>query len=269
MKVLKFLEFCNDKNNVHMADLVLGKNEYTTLHSHDFYEIFVVIKGEFRHNYNGTFEVIKEGQFKIIKPEDEHFFIGKGINNILRNIAVHRDYFFNITLESWIDEQKYNSVYSLNEVVIKSFNYKSNMMINAEKESRRYIVESLFSDLMINIFLDVSSDERIPLWLRKAYENMKVKENFLGGIKRFVLLSGKTQEHLTRELKKYYGVSPSEYINSLRLNEATKLLVQCDSPIIDIIFNCGFNNIGYFNRIFKSRYGITPREYRKLNKKLF
>lgn len=269
MKVLQFSELCSDKNNIHVADLILVRNESTTLHSHDFYELFVILKGNFRHSYNGKIEILKEGQFKIINPEDEHYFIGDGEKNILRNIAIRSEYYYSLKNNNLVDIEKKNSIYSLNDFVVNSFNYKSKMLIDAEEGKKRYIMKSLFSDLIINAFLDVSSDSKIPIWLKKAYEEMKQKENFLEGIKKFVDLSGKTQEHLTRELKKYYNLSPSEYINSLRLKEATNLLIQSELPIIDIILNCGFNNIGYFNRSFKKHYGVTPREYRKLNKKIF
>lgn len=269
MKVLKFSDFCSDKNNIHIADLVLLENEYTTLHSHNFFEFFVVLKGEFKHSYNGEIEILKEGQFKIIKPEDEHYFIGNEGKNILRNIAIHVDFFDFLKEKTNIDIESKNSIYSLKDFTVSNFDYKSKLLMSVNKEKKKYVVESLFSDLIINGFLETSSDVRIPIWLRRAYEEMKRKENFLVGIKRFVDLSGKTQEHLTRELKRHYNISPSEYINSLRLKEVTKLLIESDLAIIEIILNCGFNNIGYFNRSFKKQYGMTPREYRKLNEKLF
>lgn len=93
MKILQFSEICRDKNNIHIADLVLSKNEFTTLHSHDFYEFFVILKGRFKHSYNGKIEILKEEQFKIINPEDEHYFIEDGEENILRNIVIHSEYF--------------------------------------------------------------------------------------------------------------------------------------------------------------------------------
>lgn len=93
MNVLPFSDICRDKNNIHMADLVLSKNEFTTLHSHDFYEFFVILVGRFKHSYNGKIEILKEGQFKIINLEDEHYFIGDGEENILRNIVIHSEYF--------------------------------------------------------------------------------------------------------------------------------------------------------------------------------
>ena len=63
--------------------------------------------------------------------------------------------------------------------------------------------------------------------------------------------------------KKYMGTTCVNYINDYRINEATKLLGTTDLTIMEIADRVGVNNVSYFNRIFKSKFGITPKEYRK------
>ena len=48
----------------------------------------------------------------------------------------------------------------------------------------------------------------------------------------------------------------------LRLNLAAELLRITDATVLDIAGRVGFDNLSYFNRLFKRRYGMTPREYR-------
>ena len=43
---------------------------------------------------------------------------------------------------------------------------------------------------------------------------------------------------------------------------AAARLIETDEQIIEIAIDTGFNNISYFNRIFKKRFGVTPKEYR-------
>ena len=43
----------------------------------------------------------------------------------------------------------------------------------------------------------------------------------------------------------------------------SRLLVSSESSILDIAAESGFDNLSYFNRMFKKRFGMTPREYRK------
>ena len=52
------------------------------------------------------------------------------------------------------------------------------------------------------------------------------------------------------------------YLNDHRLNLAAELLRITDATVLDIAGRVGFDNLSYFNRLFKRRYGMTPREYR-------
>ena len=69
------------------------------------------------------------------------------------------------------------------------------------------------------------------------------------------------------DLSNYYNISPFEYLNYIRIIHASKLLKSTKKLITDIASECGFDNISYFNRVFKRIMGITPNAYRKLREK--
>lgn len=73
---------------------------------------------------------------------------------------------------------------------------------------------------------------------------------------------GMNKSALCRFVKQRFGLTFTAYINGLRLDEADKLLRTTDKTISAIAYECGFNNITYFNRLFKLRYGKPPRAYR-------
>ena len=79
-------------------------------------------------------------------------------------------------------------------------------------------------------------------------------------------ISGITDSHFRRVFKKVYGVAPSKYINTLRLNKSKAMLSDTDISIEEISYQCGYNNYSYFVRAFKTSFGLTPSEYRKANK---
>lgn len=56
--------------------------------------------------------------------------------------------------------------------------------------------------------------------------------------------------------------SISEYIIDVRIGRASRLLVDTARSISDICYECGFNNISNFNRIFKMRRGVSPSSFR-------
>jgi len=67
--------------------------------------------------------------------------------------------------------------------------------------------------------------------------------------------------------KEHTGRTLSEYIIDAKLGMASRLLVDSDKTIAEICYECGFNNLSNFNRLFKTKRGCTPREFRTLYKK--
>ena len=58
-----------------------------------------------------------------------------------------------------------------------------------------------------------------------------------------------------------------QYVNSLRMFEAARLLANTDQPITNIALDVGYDNQSTFNRIFLETYGMTPKEYRLSKRK--
>ncbi|WP_041620354.1 AraC family transcriptional regulator [Paludibacter propionicigenes] len=67
----------------------------------------------------------------------------------------------------------------------------------------------------------------------------------------------------SRFMKKRTGKNYIEYLNDLRLGIASRCLVETSKTIAEISYECGFNNLSNFNRIFKKRKGFTPKEFRE------
>ncbi|MDD5939825.1 MAG: AraC family transcriptional regulator [Lachnospiraceae bacterium] len=74
-----------------------------------------------------------------------------------------------------------------------------------------------------------------------------------------------SSSHFMRWFHQMTGTSFNVYLNERRLAYAADLLRQSDDKIVDIAGRTGFDNLSNFNRRFKKRYGITPREYRHQN----
>lgn len=68
---------------------------------------------------------------------------------------------------------------------------------------------------------------------------------------------------LYRRLKRETGRSLTELVNELRISHACGLLAHGDARIAEICYQCGYQNLSYFNRRFRDSTGMTPREYRR------
>ncbi len=81
-------------------------------------------------------------------------------------------------------------------------------------------------------------------------------------IKKMADICGISQSHFMKFFKEHIGTSFIDYLNDYRLITASRLL-SSDSSITQIAVLCGFNNISYFNRLFKKKYNMSPRQFKK------
>lgn len=68
--------------------------------------------------------------------------------------------------------------------------------------------------------------------------------------------------HLYKKMKAALGVSPSDFIRTIRLEQATDFLTESDLTVKQIAFRVGFESSSYFILRFKEKYRTTPLKYR-------
>ena len=76
---------------------------------------------------------------------------------------------------------------------------------------------------------------------------------------------GVSKMQLYRKLKEIVGMTPTEYVRHIRLENAARLLRTTSRTVQEIMFNCGFSTKTWFYREFSKKYGMTPKEYRNAN----
>jgi AraC-like DNA-binding protein len=74
-----------------------------------------------------------------------------------------------------------------------------------------------------------------------------------------------TESNFCKFFKKATGKTYSDYLNEMRINEACRLLLQTEKSVNQIAFDCGFETLSYFNRVFLNKKKVTPSGYRKQN----
>lgn len=80
-------------------------------------------------------------------------------------------------------------------------------------------------------------------------------------------LVGMSPSSFSRFFRLRTGKTLSSYLIDIRLGNAARALVDTTSNVSEICYSCGFNNLSNFNRVFKSRKGVTPHEFRSMYKK--
>lgn len=71
------------------------------------------------------------------------------------------------------------------------------------------------------------------------------------------------KQYFCRAFRQATGKTPIDYLNYYRIECAAEQLSLSYVSITEIALSCGFNDLSYFNRLFKRSKGVTPSNYRK------
>lgn len=107
-----------------------------------------------------------------------------------------------------------------------------------------------------------AASSALPDWLENALRRFEAEAAMSNGAERLFHMAGRCPEHVARTMKKHPDTTPADWINRRRLEPAARLAESTMLPIIEIAAECGFENLGYFHRLFRARFGATPLRYR-------
>lgn len=253
---------------------IFSTTEYFRPHYHDYYEIFFVIDGKAKHIVNNSTFDLKPGSIVFIRPHDTHDYVCNGIMfysmlNINFTVEIAKEIFE--FLDKGFDkdillQSPFPPHINLSE---KEFAHLMRKMvpirtIDAENPQKLKTALKVFLLEVISRYFGAvhGVDGDMPQWLSELCNKMSSSDNFIGGVERMLELSGKSREHLARTLKKYTGLTVSDYVNSLRIKFIANMLINNNYSIADIVFESGFNNLSWASRLFKQTFGVTMNQYR-------
>lgn len=270
-----------DMNTGCLCRYIRSDTEYFRPHYHNYYELFMIINGNVRHVVNGKTQILSEGQLLFIRDFDVHDYIRVDDEYFeIINFAFTKEMFdalFNYLgkaadknrllgpklppLASLLPGEKEKLFYSLTEI---------NAAGKAEDVNLK--AKLILADTFLKYFY-LNANKRkeisVPLWLEMTYEKMTKPQNFTVGTERMYEISGKSREHVSREFKKYYNTTPTEFVTRLRLGMAVNLLLTSNLSATDICYECGFENLSWFYKCFYKKFEKTPVLYRKENSRFF
>jgi len=274
--ILKHKEIFDSGCSFHFANSSFKTNDKFAFHSHDFYEFTVVEKGILRQIINGEKKDLGVNSVCLIKPADVHSVSVTPESKEVRifNLAVTVEMFEKAVAFLCIDAGDIGFSTKLPpDKHIDLMSKLEALKVNYQLHNRRYL-EIYVKELVVNmlVLLLKQNDAKpglVPAWLKHACEQMQKSENYIQGLRQFVHLSGKSQEHLTRSIKKYYGITPTVFINQQRLKHAASMLSATNESVTEIMYASGFENVSHFLRLFKKQYNLTPSRYRQKNKNIY
>jgi len=247
---------------------LLASQATTCMHFHDFYEIFFITDGSLIHCVeNKEKETMQIGDLCLVVPYQSHSF-QKDCSGVCRlsNIAIQQEYFETLLSSHSLNvDDLRNSIHLDEEKLLTLAKDTSALCVGKIDERIAQIKkESILFTCISLLFSPLSQfNPQTPSWLYNACKTVEQASIETISSEMLVTLCHRSQSHVIRMMKTYLGTTPTAFCNNLRIQAARELLLTSSSKIYDIYQQTGFTNLAYFNKLFKKKYGLTPREMRR------
>ena len=139
-----------------------------------------------------------------------------------------------------------------------------NLTLDGQLRRNAEMLEIL-SDLILEHAERTESDSIPNIYSYSEYAVRYINNHFSEKIKIQDLANhiGISRSYLVKLMKQETGMSPQEYLIETRMRRASDLLSRTNDPIRVVAAECGYDDALAFSKVFKSRFGFNPTEYRE------
>jgi len=252
-------------------------------HTHNYVEVIYMCQGNTKHFINGDDITLHEGELLFLNQNATQEIMPAGIDDIAVNFIILPEFFDQALLmigeeENLIrdfiigclkgEEEQVSYLHFKVEEVLPIQNLVENLIwtILNSQQNKRKINQNTMGLLLLHLMNHADkvtvgknhSEQEIMLSVLRF-----VEEHYKDG----KLTDLATELHydlyfLSRVIKKITNKNYTELVQNKRLTQAAYLLVHTKLSVADIGLAVGYDNLSYFLRIFRERYGVSPKKYR-------
>ncbi len=245
-----------------------GADWESTPHTHQFTEIFYVLKGKGRFMIDNYSLNVKENDFIVVAPGIEHTeYSLKDTPLEYAVVGIEGLNFFHNDQNSSLNYKVYNYPSYREEFI-----FYIRMIVRESKSSEVYsqeICNNLFELLIITLIRkgDFFISTQPVQFYNKECDKIKrfIDFNFQQNItlEDLVKVSHINKYYLVHSFKKAYGITPINYLIKKRIDESNHLLESTNNSISSIARKVGFSSPTYFSQTYKKHTGISPTDFRR------
>ena len=270
------------KDVLYIADR--HKKEFTyPIHNHEVYELnFVEHAAGVRRIVGDSSEVIGEYDLVLItSPDLEHVWEQNTCqSDDIREITVQFD--LNLGEDSLLGRTPFLPLRKMMDEARKGlcFPLSAIMRVYKELDTLSQVKDGFYAVMQfLTILYELSRCDGARPLATSSYAKIAVQDdsrrilkvkNFISKnytdelrLPQLAQIAGMSPSAFSRFFKLHTGRNLSDYIIDIRLGYAARMLVDTSRSISEISFQCGFNNLSNFNRIFKRKKGCAPSEFRE------
>ncbi|WP_321404845.1 AraC family transcriptional regulator [Maridesulfovibrio sp.] len=236
-------------------------------HLHEGYVLWLNSESGEKYSLKGSSDILQPGSISIIEPETIHSNSPCcAERRHLRSFYFSEEMVRSLNLKflgSETASSPFRNNILENKQIWTSLSRLHNKLLGpAEKLEAEESILSVLSGLYKNTddrnYAPGSEDKRVAMVVDYLHSNI---DRSLG-LAELADLAGCTEFHLIRIFRKHKGISPHSFLIQLRLEKARSMLAAY-SNIAEAAVCCGFSDQSHLTRLFKDRFGLTPRQYQK------
>ncbi len=144
-----------------------------------------------------------------------------------------------------------------------------NDAFNQGTPRERFMARGLFLELLLSLLTPAEMPAMNAAVADRAYAirselALLAEEPFYqaDSIRARLASRGQSYDHQARIFKKTFGITPLQYVNSLRMTRAKRLLAETNWPVQVVAEHLGFRDLTYFDRLFRKCFNCSPSTYR-------
>lgn len=248
-------------------------------HWHEDLQVFYFINGQGFLRFNKESFNVVQGDVVIINSKELHYL--ESLNDNLRFYLIRIDPSFLFSDQVDLCQTKYLFPLCENDILFKNLIRNDDKIINCiktiikEYSEKKFGYELAVKSNLYNLVVLLLRHYTVKFITKKQLtfkiNNLKRFYNVFEFIdnnynKKICVTDVSNIAHLStyyfcRIFKQMTGKTITEYINEVRLKKSIELLKNGNMNITEIAINCGFNDVNYFSRLFKKKFGVSPTKF--------
>jgi AraC-like DNA-binding protein/mannose-6-phosphate isomerase-like protein (cupin superfamily) len=238
-------------------------------HFHDYYVIGFIEQGKRHLVCNNEEYLLNTGDMIIFNPHDPHAceqVDGRTLDYRCINIQpeIMRQYVQEITGQDYLPRFTSPVLYQSEHVA--SLHELHQMILEEQSDFYKEELLLFLLEQLLREYADAEppvSAQDVTIEIRRICEY--IESHYMESItlNQLVELTGLSKYHLLRLFTRQKGISPYRYLETIRINQAKRLLEQGQLPI-EVAAQTGFSDQSHFTNFFKKLIGLTPKQYKRI-----
>jgi len=253
------------------------ESAHTEFHSHDYYEVAVLLRGEGSHFWENRVHSMRPGSVFILKPGEWHRYDYSGSISMI-NFMFSRGFLAKYKkalsglpgAKEMLFQKGFRCELNVSAPTIAELDILHNRTadeMQMRSPESALLIELYVLNALILILRELRNPSPVP---NKHYSDIDTAITYMQkhfnreiNLADLARKTGLSSSSFYRKFYRAFEKSPKQWLLELRIRKAGEFLLRSDKKVFEVAEATGFTDSLYFSRLFHRMTGFTPTEYRQ------